>query len=406
MSDHISLENLLIQIALIWGISKVLNIFLSKFKLPSVLAELFCGVLFGLILLLSPANSWFHGQIQSIKQSEILFILGEIGIILLLFEIGLETEFNKIISVGKEATLVALGGVTAPFIFIYLTNYIFHFNWDYKLCLFLGLVFAATSIGVTARVFQDLKILNTLNAQIVLGAAVLDDIIGLILLSVLSGLLSSTGSTFSLVGTLLIILKASLFLGLSIWLGGKISGKFIPWIGNLGRYDPWGLMIWVLIFAFVLSYLAALAGLAPIIGAFAAGITLDRIKIEDSFGETKKIDDFIAPIIKILTPIFFVKIGLSIDLKELLSFLPLLLTLVACVSKIISGYLFLPFKTSFNRLIVGVGMMPRGEVGLVIAAIGSQLGILTGNIYSAALIAVILTTLIAPIWLQIILKKD
>ena len=121
MSDHISLENLLIQIALIWGISKVLNIFLSKFKLPSVLAELFCGVLFGLILLLSPANSWFHGQIQSIKQSEILFILGEIGIILLLFEIGLETEFNKIISVGKEATLVALGGVTAPFIFIYLT---------------------------------------------------------------------------------------------------------------------------------------------------------------------------------------------------------------------------------------------------------------------------------------------
>ncbi len=395
MSGDISLENLLIQIALIWGISKVLNIFLNKLKLPSVLAELFCGVLFGFILLLSPTNSWFHVQIQSIKQSEILFILGEIGIVLLLFEIGLETELNKIVSVGKEATLVALGGVISPFIFIYLINYIFHFNWDYKLSLFLGLVFAATSIGVTARVFQDLKILNTLNAQIVLGAAVLDDIIGLILLSVLSGLLSNTGSTFSWGDTSFIILKASLFLGLSIWLGGKISGS-----------DPWGLMIWVLAFAFILSYLAALAGLAPIIGAFAAGITLDRVKIEDSFGETKKIEDFIAPIIKVLTPIFFVKIGLSIDLKELFSFLPILLTVVACFSKIISGWLFLPFKTSFNRLIVGVGMVPRGEVGLVIAAIGSQMGILTGNIYSSSLIAVILTTLIAPIWLQIILKSE
>jgi Kef-type K+ transport system membrane component KefB len=147
-------------------------------------------------------------------------------------------------------------------------------------------------------------------------------------------------------------------------------------------------------------------GLAPIIGAFAAGITLDKVRIKDLFGETHSIEDYIAPIRAVLAPIFFVKIGLAIDLHTILGWFPLALTAIACFSKLVSGWIFVPFKTKMNRLIVGVGMMPRGEVGLVVAAIGSQIGLLNNNLYSALLIAVIATTFIAPIWLQLLIKKE
>ncbi|MFN5539162.1 MAG: cation:proton antiporter, partial [Candidatus Melainabacteria bacterium] len=195
-------------------------------------------------------------------------------------------------------------------------------------------------------------------------------------------------------------------LGSSIWVGHNVTGKFIPWISKIGRSDSLGFLIWILTYCFALSYIASLMGLAPIIGAFAAGITLDKVRIKDLFGETHSIEDYIAPIRAILAPIFFVKIGLAIDLHTILGWFPFALTVIACFSKLVSGWIFVPFKTKMNRLIVGVGMMPRGEVGLVVAAIGSQIGLLNNNLYSALLIAVIATTFIAPIWLQLIVKKE
>jgi Kef-type K+ transport system membrane component KefB len=186
-----------------------------------------------------------------------------------------------------------------------------------------------------------------------------------------------------------------------MWIGRKITGDFIPVISRIGRQDPLSFLLWVLTFCFLFAYLAHLMGLAPIVGAFAAGITLDQIKIKELFGKTKSVEDYIAPIRAVLAPIFFVKVGLAINPSSIFaSYLPLLLIVVACASKIVSGWLFLPFKTKMNRLLVGVGMMPRGEVGLVVAAIGSQIGLLDQNIYSAVLTAVIATTFIAPLWLQ------
>lgn len=396
-------------IVLIWSVSKLLNIFLDRFKLPNVLGELFTGLLFGVILTF-PLNNifggeWLSEQLLYIKTSDILFALGELGIILLLFEVGLETELNKIISVGKEAFLVAMGGVIAPFAFAWFFSLLFpSLHWTGSLVLFIGLVLAATSIGVTARVFKDLKVLNTLNAQVVLGAAVIDDVIGLILLSVISALVTSAGGTVSPLMVLLTVVKAAIFLGLAAFAGRKVSTNVMPWLNRMGKYEPLSLLLWILCFGFFLSYFANLAGLAPIVGAFAAGVALDSVKINGMFGETKSIEDFIAPIRAILAPIFFVKVGLAIDPSTIFGFLPLVLTIIACVSKLVSGWLLLPFKTPLNRLLVGVGMMPRGEVGLVVAAIGNQIGLLKGELYSGVLVAVILTTFIAPLWLQFLLK--
>lgn len=404
MSADGGFSSLLIGISAIWGASKVLNLAFDKFKLPAVLGELCTGLIFGIIALMVAQTSLLGQEIDFLRHSEALAALGELGIILLLFEVGLETELEKITAVGKEALLVALGGVAAPFLLTWLLKIVFGFTWSLLLTIFIGLVLAATSIGVTARVFQDLKILQTFNAQIVLGAAVLDDILGLILLSVISGF--AQANSVSAAGIFLIILKAALFLGSSIWLGRKITGDFIPAISRIGRQDPLSFLIWVLTFCFLFSYLAHLMGLAPIVGAFAAGMALDHVKIKGLFGETKSVEDYIAPIRAVLAPIFFVKVGLAINPSTIFaSSFPLLLTIIACVSKIASGWLFLPFKTNMNRLLVGVGMMPRGEVGLVVAAIGSQIGLLDQNLYSAILVAVIATTFIAPLWLQVLVKK-
>jgi Kef-type K+ transport system membrane component KefB len=413
--EHIEIAPIILSIALIWGLSKLLNSYLIRFKLPGVLGELFTGLLLGLILLIFPASvdnvrSSFGFEIgnfiDSMRTSHALQILGELGILLLLFEVGLETELDEIKAVGKEALLVALGGVVAPFLCAWGFNFAFHLNWSVELILFVGLVLAATSIGVTARVFQDLKALNSLNAQIILGAAVLDDILGLLLLSIISAFVTLGSDSLSMSSIGFIVLKAALFLGSSIWVGHNVTGKFIPWISKIGRSDSLGFLIWILTYCFALSYIASLMGLAPIIGAFAAGITLDKVRIKDLFGETHSIEDYIAPIRAILAPIFFVKIGLAIDLHTILGWFPFALTVIACFSKLVSGWIFVPFKTKMNRLIVGVGMMPRGEVGLVVAAIGSQIGLLNNNLYSALLIAVIATTFIAPIWLQLLVKKE
>jgi len=403
---HDLIPNLLIQIALIWSVSKILNIFLDKFKLPSVLGELLSGVLFGVCILFLPSGGWLSSQIQGIRQSEILFALGEIGIILLLFEVGLETEIAKIMSVGKEALCVAFGGVAAPFLFAWLISWALHLQASANLVLFIGLVLAATSIGVTARVFKDLNVLQSFNAQIVLGAAVLDDILGLILLLVISALVTNGSQSLSAIPIILLFAKSALFLGFAMWLGNLMSTRFLGWINRFSKQDQLGFMMWTLAFGFFLAFLASLAGLAPIIGAFAAGMALDRVKLEGIFGETKSIEDYIAPIRTILAPIFFVRVGLSIDPALIVGWLPIALTVVACVSKLVSSWLFVPFKTNMNRLLVGVGMMPRGEVGLVIAAIGNSLGLLSDKLYSGLLVAVIMTTVIAPFWLQYLLKKE
>jgi Kef-type K+ transport system membrane component KefB len=411
---HQIIPTILISLAVLWSLTQGFGILMDKFKLPRVLGELLCGIFLSAILLELNSfgltenllGSFLQNSISFIQASDVLFALGEIGIILLLFEIGLETELDQIVSVGKEATFVAIGGVVCPFVFCYIFAYFFNRAfpaqaWSSNLTLFAGLVLAATSIGVTARVFKDLNKLHLPEAKIVLGAAVIDDVIGLMMLSVISTLVST--NSFSLGIVCLTVVKSLVFLLGSIFVGRKVSNALIG--QSYKQSNPLDLMVCVLAFCFLMAYLANLAGLAPIVGAFAAGLALDAVKLKGAFGETKSIEDFTAPIRSILAPIFFVKVGLSIQLESIFSALPFALTLIACFSKLVSGYV-LPLKTKLNRLVIGIGMMPRGEVGLVVASIGFGLKILPSHIYSALVFAVVMTTLIAPILLQKLLAKQ
>jgi Kef-type K+ transport system membrane component KefB len=391
----------IIWIAFIIGTSQFFSFFLRKFSLPNVLGELLLGILFASFIYLIPSSE-ISTQLLTLKKSIVMDFLGELGVILLLLKVGLETELDKVIKVGKESFLVAAVGVLAPFALSFLSNTLFHLNWSLNVTLFVGLVLAATSIGVTARVFQDLGMMHRIESQIVLGAAVLDDVIGLIMLSIIAALVQSAGATPMEIS--LIILKALGFLGVSAILGTRFGSNLI----DLGNYLAKGQMnIFVsLVIAFTLlcSYLASLAGLAMIVGAFAAGIILDRIKIKEAFGGEKTIEELIDPIICFLSPIFFVKVGMAIDPTQIFSVLALLLTFIACVSKLISGWSLLENK--FNKLLIGVGMMPRGEVGLVVVAIGVEIGLLKQDLMSTLIFAVVMTTLIAPLWLKLILRQE
>lgn len=408
------LPHLLLGLASIFFFSQVLNIFFGRLKLPSVVGDLLTGVMFAIAIVILPDNIWVTSELNYIKSSEFITLLGELGVIILLLEVGLETEINKIVSAGKEATIVALLGVVAPFLCAWGLNIGTGFLLDHNAnlplqvysieeVLFIGLVFAATSIGVTARVFQELQMLGNFNAQIILAAAVIDDILGLILLSVIVGLVQS--GSFELLGISLIIFKAFIFLFLAIWLNPRLTAKAFPLLGRIGRNEPIVFLIWIVCLCFIFAYLAQFMGLAAIIGAFALGATLDSIAIKNIFGgQQKKVEDYIIPIRAFLVPIFFVKVGISINPEFLFSWLALILTLLACFSKLIAGWVFDLFKTRVNGLLVGVGMMPRGEVGLVVAQLGLQAGVLKGELYSALLVSIIATTIIAPIWLQYLLK--
>jgi len=391
----------LTSLSLIWTLPKVLNIFLKKIKLPSILGELGAGLVLASLLLFLPESSSIYQQVDFIKHSEVLKIIGELGIILLLFDVGLETDLKQIIQVGKESFLVAILGVLAPFLGAYLVS--LGFDWSWNLTIFVGLVLAATSIGITARVFQDLGILNTVSARIVIGAAVIDDVLGLMLLSVIIGLVDSSKTTdLSFLSVLLILVKSVAFILLALLFNKTCANKIIPRFNSLTSTNEFDCLVWSLILCFATAFSAKALGLEPIIGAFAAGLALDKKAIKNLFGKETHLEKLIAPIRAFLAPVFFVKVGLEVVPSELLSGLALIMILVACIAKLVSG--LIPVKTKMNRMLVGIGMVPRGEVGLVVAKIGVGIGLLHGELYSALLAAVIMTTLFAPIFLRFVVR--
>ncbi|MDX1917721.1 MAG: cation:proton antiporter [Candidatus Caenarcaniphilales bacterium] len=398
-NQHLNL--LLLGLTVLLGFAKSLALVLRRLKLPEVVGELSGGILLSLIAALLPVGNFLHDLIDTLKHSEILHLFGEIGILLLLFEIGLETELSKIVAVGREAFLVALGGVVAPFLLAWLLSFFLH--WSVNLTLLVGLVFAATSIGITARVFKDLKALHTIDARVVLGAAVIDDVIGFILLSVIFSLVTEVGSSFNLLSFGLIFVKTSLFFACIVLLANFTSNQ--TWLQRMGRNDPLNFLVIVLIFCFGMSYIASLIGIAPIIGAFAAGTMLDKVKITSLLDQKEKVEDFVAPLRAFLAPLFFAMVGLAVEPAYLFSPLVLVFTLVAVLTKLASSWIFLPFKTGIDRLLVGVGMIPRGEVGLIVVAMGGSYGLIDGELQTCLLGAVIATTLIAPLWLQFLLKS-
>ncbi len=412
-------------IAIILVAAKISSL-LERIGQPSVLGELLIGMALGNLVLVG------IDILEPIKTDRIIEFLAEFGVVVLLFQIGLESNVREFTKAGKNAVLVAVAGVIAPFL---LGTFVVGPLLLPKLCftnhMFIGATLTATSVGITARVFKDLKRLQCYESKVVLGAAVIDDILGLIILALVTAVATTGDVSLAKVG--FIAFKSVAFL-----LGVIVLGRFLaPKISKLFSIisNRVGMEFTLAIsFCLTFAYLASIIGLAPIIGAFAGGLILDssHFKYFKEFrlirqlrqtvknirnGNNKKllevvnnnskhqIEDLISPIGFFFVPIFFVYTGMNVELETLthpsVLLMGLGITIAAIVGKVFAGL----FAGKGNKLIVGFGMVPRGEVGLIFASVGKEIHVISDEVYSIIVIMVILTTLISPPVLSLLIKK-
>ena len=333
------------------------------------------------------------GALALVAPSEFLTGLAQIGVVILLFEVGLESDLDRLLRAGPQSLLVAVVGIASPFLF----GFVLARGWGLSPlgAVFIGAALTATSVGVTARVLSDLGKLDDSAAQVVLGAAVADDVLGLVILSVVAGL-AQTGAV-SLWGITKLLLGAVVFLTAAVTIGVRLAPLFVRWVDHMQVRGS--LIVSAVLFCTVLAVLAASSGLAPIVGAFAAGLVLATTE------RRARIEDRIKPVADLFVPIFFVSIGMHVELGHLAPLSPrgtlafgVLLTLIAVGSKLVSALGV--YRRDVRRLPVGVGMIPRGEVGLIFAAIGLTGEVITAELYSAVVLMVVLTTVVGPFWLR------
>jgi Kef-type K+ transport system membrane component KefB len=378
---------------------------------PPVLGELFVGVILGNLNLVGVT------LLDPLKSSSPLRILAEIGAVLLLFEVGVESDLVQLLAVGWSSLLVATLGVIMPMALGYIVSSRLIPDAGWLTHLFVGGTLTATSVGITARVLKDLGKSNTKEARIILGAAVADDVMGLVVLAVVTGLTtaaisggSATGGV-SLASVAWIVAKAGIFLVLAVVVGRFWSQRAFSWAARLRVSGA--LLSLCLCFCFVLAVLAGLVGLAPIVGAFAAGVVLEEVHYQPFLerGE-RKVQDLLFPITTVVVPVFFVLMGMRVDLQSFASKSVLifagLITLVAILGKQVCALGVL--ERGVDRLAVGVGMIPRGEVGLIFAGLGSTLllndrPILAPTIFSALVLMIMLTTFITPPLLKAVFHR-
>ena len=369
---------------------------------PAVLGELVAGVMLGNLSLVG------YSGLDPFWTSPSLDMLARLGVLVLLFEVGLESTVGQMLKVGSSSLLVATLGVITPFGLGWAASAWLLPDAGVYVHAFIGATLCATSVGITARVFQDLGRLQTAEARIILGAAVIDDVMGLVVLAVVSGTIAaaSTGSVFSYGAIALIVLKAAVFLSGSLLVGVYLSPRLFGLASSLRAHGV--LLALGLAWCFLLSWLSNLIGLAPIVGAFAAGLILEDVHYR-SFKDRGEhtLDELIRPISAFLAPVFFVLMGLRTDLRAFAApgvlGLALALTVVAVLGK--QACSLGVWRKGVDKLTVGIGMIPRGEVGLIFANIGLGLTIdghpvVDRNTFSALVVMVILTTLVTPFALK------
>ncbi len=416
-------------VALIVVLAKIAGSIAEKFNQVSVLGELMLGVLLGI-----PVLFGIH-FFDAFKTDEFVLLFSEFAVILLLFQTGLESDLHKMSKVGVPAFLVAIIGVVAPFLLgMYVVGPWLLPGLSTNAYLFLGATLTATSVGITARVFKDLKMLQSRSSQIVLGAAVIDDVLGLLILAIVAAIVTaghvSTGEVIIIAGKALVFLAASIALGRLI---APHIGKFLSKVhAGIGMK-----MAMALLFCLGYAYLSTLVGLAPIVGAFAAGLLLDPVHfkrfrsprlvrdIEDAMGECtqdnvkacvnkaveehrhRHVEDLIEGVAQWVVPVFFVITGLQVNLAVLGNINVLLvalgLTIAAIFGKVIAG---VAAGKGADWKAVGVGMVPRGEVGLIFANVGKALGVVNDEAFAAIVIMIIITTVFTPVVLPMIAKMN
>jgi Kef-type K+ transport system membrane component KefB len=394
-----AMATLLVSLAAILLAAKLIGGLAERIGQPAVLGELVAGVLLGPSLLgIIPAEG---------ALADVLHVVAELGVILLLFEIGLETDLREMFRVGPAALAVAAVGVVVPFALAYV-------YWigggpgvpagsSSTVAIFVGATLTATSVGITARVLFDLGRLRTTEARIILGAAVIDDVLGLVILTVVSGI--AAGGAVSLLGVGRVLAIAVGFLVVAVALGRLVAPRLFQ---VAERMRVRGVLVATAVaVAFGLAGLADLAGSAHILGAFAAGLILSGTNQFDTIERELK------PVASIFTPVFFVVVGASVNLRLLdptregagaLLLLTILLSGLAIGGKVAAGWAA-PWER-YGRLVVGVGMVPRGEVGLIFANTGLRSGVLSDAVFSALLLVVMISTFVAPPALKALFSRE
>jgi Na+:H+ antiporter len=366
---------------------------------PGVIGELVAGIIIGPSLF-----GW-------VEINDVILILAEIGVILLLFEVGLETDVGKLLDTGGKAVAVALGGFIAPLAMGFVvTHYLF--GQSFLVSLFVGGTLTATSIGITVRTLMDVHRQNSPEGQITLGAAVLDDVLGIILLALLYEF-SVTGEV-NWINTSKVIAFVAVFFLLAPILA-KLISQIIGYLDQ--RIDNPGLIpVTIVSLVLFFAWLAHLFGAPELLGGFAAGLALSRrffmpfgLSIKSNSEFSRKIESQMKPIIQLFTPIFFVVIGLSLDLRQIdwssLLFWSFSLSMVfVAICGKFTGALLInePFP---RKIVIGMAMVPRGEVGLIFAGLGSAAGVFTSDIYTSLIMVVLYTSLFSPYWIKLYYRR-
>ena len=392
-------STIILQIAVILIAARIFGEFAAYFQVPAVIGELIAGVILGPTLFgfIEP-----HGVIR---------ILAEVGIILLLFEIGLETDIGDLLDAGKKSVVVAIGGFSLPFILCFSLSH-YWFELEILVSLLVAGTMTATSIGITMRSLSDLGRQNSKEGQIVLGAAVLDDILGVLLLAILFDF--SLNGQIDLAGASRILLFMVIFFLIAPTLA-KSSSYVIRRFETISKI-PGIVPTTIVSLVLFLAWLSHAIGVPELLGGFATGLALSRrffipfgVALRADPGFSSHVHHQMKPIINLFTPIFFVTVGLSLDLSEInwvshfFWVFSISLLLLAVVSKMLGAFLIK--EKIARKIVIGMAMVPRGEVGLVFAELGRSTGLFSNEIYAAIIIVIAYTTIFTPFWLRLFYKQ-
>jgi len=390
----------LFSLAVLVLLAKAGGLLTERWGQAAVLGELVVGI--GLGNLLPPV---FGDQgIRFVQGDPTLHVLAEVGVLILLFDVGLESDLRSLARVGPSSALVALLGLAAPFALGWAVTAWLLPQAPTLVAVFVGATLTATSVGITARVLKDLGVTRRPEAETILGAAVIDDVLGLVVLAVVTGLVHAAGGGPALSAGAIgwIALKAFLFLGVTVGLGLWLSDPIVRLVGQIGRGGM--ILIVGLALCFTFAFVAERIGLAAIVGAFAAGLFLDPYGQGVRAGDADAtLNELLGPLSEVFVPLFFVLMGIQVHLGSLADPATLglgaALIVAAILGKLACGLGVL--GRGMNRLAVAIGMIPRGEVGLIFAGIGAALQlegapILSQGVYSAVVLMVLVTTLVTP----------
>ena len=399
VSDVASLS--LFGMGLILFVVILASFFATASSLPSVVCEIVIG------MLIAFCYSYF-GDLASLLANPVIQFIAEFGSILLLLEVGLETKIHQIKSVGYSAVVVAIIGVVLPTlsgVFI-IAPYLFGIN-NTTYAIFIGATMAATSVGISVRVFKDLNMMNDISAKVVINAAIVDDVLGLLLLSIAISLFNI--GSISLYGLLVIISGVVAYFVATFMIGLNILPRILAKLSCMVKINATHWLLFLLGSTLFLAYIAKLVGLASIIGAFVVGVVFSELPTQIrkfthkiDLSEIEKLDHAIKPLSHVFIPIFFVYAGMQIDLSLFFSLkvvgLGIIISIIAIITKLLSG-VFLGKK--YQKLVVGAGMIPRGEVGLIFAITGKTLGIIDNQEFTILMFMIMLTSIVTPFLLKL-----